>query len=96
MGWRFEFRSICLLKRTIFDAIILTGGNVMSVSYRKLFALLDDKGLNKRWLRLNGIHPNTVDRLVKDGYVSTEIIERICALLDCQPGDIMEYIQEEK
>lgn len=68
----------------------------MSISYRKLFALLDDRGLNKRWLRLNGIHPNTVDRLVKDGYVSTEIIERICILLECQPGDIMEHIPDEK
>lgn len=58
------------------------------------FNYLESKGLNKRWLRLNGLHPNTVDRLVKDGYVSTEIIERICNLLDCQPGDIMEYVPD--
>lgn len=58
------------------------------------FNYLESKGLNKRWLRLNGLHPNTVDRLVKDGYVSTEIIERICSLLDCQPGDIMEYVPD--
>jgi len=66
----------------------------MPISYKNLFLFLEDKGCNRHWLRLNGIHPNTVDRLNKNGYVSTEIIERICKLLDCQPGDIMEYIPE--
>lgn len=68
----------------------------MPISYKKLFELAEQQGKNKRWLRLNGIHPNTVDRLNKDGYVSTEIIERICKLLDCQPGDIMEYVEDEQ
>ncbi len=64
----------------------------MSITYHKLFSYLESKGVNKRWLRLNGIHANTVDRLVKNSYVSTEIIDRICKLLNCQPGDIMEYV----
>lgn len=68
----------------------------MPITYQTLFEFLELKGLNRRWLRLNGIHPNTVDRLNKDGYVSTEIIERICKLLDCQPGDIMKYIPDEE
>lgn len=67
----------------------------MPITYNKLFAFLDSKGVNKRWLRLNGIHANSVDRLKKNGYVSTEIIERICKLLECQPGDIMEYVEDE-
>ena len=68
----------------------------MPITYKNLFLYLENKGYNKHWLRLNGIHPNTVDRLNKDGYVSTEIIERICKLLNCQPGDIMEYIPDKK
>lgn len=67
----------------------------MPISYDKLFNFLENKGLNKRWLRLNGIHANSVDRLKNNGYVSTEIIERVCKLLDCQPGDVMEYVPAE-
>lgn len=67
----------------------------MPITYKKLFEFMDGKGVNRRWLRLHGIHPNTVDRLGKDGYVSTEIIERICTLLECQPGDIMEYVEDD-
>lgn len=63
----------------------------MSLSYAKLFSLLNTKGKNKHWLRLNGIHPNTVDRLIKGDPISTEIIERLCRLLECQPSDLMEY-----
>lgn len=67
----------------------------MPISYEKLFSLMEQQGINKRWLRLNGIHANSVDRLIKNQYVTTEIIERLCKLLNCQPGDIMEYIPDE-
>lgn len=62
------------------------------ISFNKLFLFLETKGKNKSWLRQNGILPNTVDRLVKNKPVSTEIIDRVCALLDCQPSELMEYM----
>lgn len=67
----------------------------MPITFNKLFEFLDLKGKNKNWLRQNGILPNTVDRLIKNKSVSTEIIERVCKLLDCQPGDLMEFIDDE-
>lgn len=66
----------------------------MSISFNKLFLFLKAKGKNKNWLRQNGILPNTVDRLIKNKPVSTEIIDRICTLLDCQPSELMEYTSE--
>lgn len=66
----------------------------MSISFRKLFILMDEKGINKSYLRKNGIHANTVDRLIHNESVNSEIIDRLCKLLNCQPGDIMEYITE--
>jgi DNA-binding Xre family transcriptional regulator len=66
----------------------------MSITYEKLFSLLEMREKNKHWLRQNGILPNTVDRLIKNKHVSTEIIDRVCKLLDCQPADIMEYIPD--
>ena len=66
----------------------------MSLSYEKLFSLMDTKGINKHYLRLNGFNSKVVDRLVKQAHVNTLTIEKLCALLDCQPGDIMEYVPE--
>lgn len=67
----------------------------MSISYKKLFALMELKGIKKFDLRKKGISPTIVDRLVKDSNVNTSTISLLCELLDCQPGDIMEYVEEE-
>lgn len=66
----------------------------MPVSYRKLFELMDSKKIKKYDLRKLGISPTIVDRLVKNSDVNTSTIIRLCEILDCQPGDIMEYIKE--
>ena len=67
----------------------------MPISYRKLFVLMDEKGIKKFDLRKNGISPTIVNRLVKDGDVNTSTIMKLCELLDCQPGDIMERVDQD-
>ena len=67
----------------------------MPISYNKLFDLMESKGIKKYDLRKAGISPTIVDRLVKDNDVNTSTISRLCQLLDCQPGDIMEYAEDE-
>lgn len=66
----------------------------MPVSYKKLFSLMESKGLKKYDLRKNGIHAAIVDKLIKGGTIDTTTISRLCALLNCQPGDIMEYVSD--
>mgnify|MGYP001042751564 FL=1 len=68
----------------------------MGISYEKLFVLLEKKGLKKFDLRKSGISPTIVDRLVKNSNVNTSTIIELCKLLDCQPGDILEYIPDEQ
>ena len=67
---------------------------MMPMSYAKLFQLMESKGLKKFDLRKAGISPTIVDRLIKGHDVNTSTITRLCRLLGCQPGDIMEYIDE--
>ncbi|MCL2366643.1 MAG: helix-turn-helix transcriptional regulator [Oscillospiraceae bacterium] len=70
----------------------------MPIKYDKLFALMEKKGINKHYLRTHKdhrIHAAVVDKLIKGGTIDTTTIEKLCALLDCQPGDIMEYVPEE-
>ncbi len=38
---------------------------------------------------------STVQKLRKQEPLAWENIETLCRLLDCQPGDIMEYVEED-
>lgn len=68
----------------------------MSISYNKLFELMKKKGIKKIDLRKKGLSPTIVDRLVKNQNVNTSTIIYLCELLNCQPGDIFEYIPHEQ
>ena len=72
------------------------GGETMPVSYAKLFDLMNQKGLKKVDLRkVYKINPKTVDSLVNNRSVTVDTIIQLCEILDCQPGDLMEYIPGE-
>lgn len=67
----------------------------MPINYNKLFDLLASRGHSSTyWLRQNGFHSATVTKLRKNQTVTTETIAALCALLDCQPGDIIEYLPD--
>ena len=66
----------------------------MSIRYYKLFDLLNRRGLKKSDLR-GIISSATIAKLSKGAYISGEAIEKICLFLGCQPGDIMEVVQED-
>lgn len=67
----------------------------MSVSYRKLFDLMETKSIKKIDLRKKyGLNPKTVDSLTKNKSVTVDTIMELCKILDCQPGDIMDYIPD--
>ena len=69
----------------------------MSVSYKKLWKLLIDKDMLKKDLRTKtGVSTTTMSRLSKDENVSTEILSKICAALNCDVGDIMEFVPDRK
>ena len=72
----------------------------MSISMRKVQDLMQQQGLKKFDLRKMGFSPNVVDKVLsgplsKDRRVDTETINRLCQVLHCQPGDIMEYVEED-
>ena len=67
----------------------------MAISYKKLFDLLEQKQIKKYHLRQQGIHAAVMDKLVKNKNVDISTIDKLCMLLDCQPGDIMEYVPDD-
>ena len=79
----------------------------MGISYRPLWVLLAQKGMKKTDLCPNDndseedkmekrISPPTLAKLSKNQPVHGKILEKICKILQCQPGDIIEYIPEKE
>ena len=66
-------------------------------THNRLWKLLIDKKMSKAGLRkAAGIAPNTMTKLSRDETVTLAVLEKICAVVDADFGDIMEYIPEEK
>ena len=71
-------------------------GDRMAVNYNKLWKLLIDKGMTKTQMRLRAdISTTTLAKLGKNETVSMDVLLKICKLLDCNVGDIMDVINEE-
>ena len=66
------------------------------IDYSKLWAYMEKKHVNKQWLLNNGFHKNALYKLVNNETVTTETICKLCYLLNCIPGNILEYIPPTK
>lgn len=65
----------------------------MIISYKKLWKLLIDKDMMKKDLQSEaGISWATITKMSKGEVVSTEVLMKICKLLQCDVGDIVEFI----
>lgn len=66
----------------------------MKFSYSKLWKILIDKKMMKKDLMSKaGITSSTMAKMGKDLPVSMEVLGRICDALDCNIGDIVDYIK---
>ena len=66
----------------------------MTIRYYKLFDLLQRRDMKKTdLLTMAGISSPTLAKLAKGESITTDTIERICAALGVQPGDIMEIVE---
>lgn len=67
----------------------------MAIRYYKLFDYLNRHDMKKGDLKgVAGLSSVTIAKLSKGANVEVEIINRICAALDVQPGDIMEFVPD--
>ena len=68
----------------------------MARSYNKLWKLMIDKKMNKTQLRTAAkISSNAMAKLGRDESVAIETLEKICEVLRCDIGDIMEFTPDE-
>lgn len=70
-------------------------GVVMAVCYNKLWKLLIDKNMNKTDLRTAaGITTTALAKLGRNENVNTEVLVKICKVLECSIEDIVEIVSE--
>ncbi len=68
----------------------------MPLQYKiNVLSALKEKGYNSSKIRKEGLLSQSTLQKFRNGQgVSWENIETLCRLLDCQPGDIIEYRRE--
>lgn len=67
----------------------------MAISYNKLWKLLIDKNMKKKDLKEQAeISQNVMAKLGKGQAVAMESMAKICAVLECDIGDVMEFIPD--
>lgn len=68
----------------------------MKANYDKLWKLLIDKKLSKTDLRhMAKISSSTLAKFGKEEMVSPDVLAKICNVLDCNIGDILEFVKDE-
>ncbi len=69
----------------------------MPIVYKKLFDLLALKGYTTYKIRQEKLIGQGTLSAIKNGTggLDAKTIAKLCEVLDCQPGDIMEYVKEE-
>ncbi len=70
----------------------------MPIKYKiDVIAELKAAGYNTNTIRKQKLlSEGTLQSLRQGKYISMDAVSKICKLLNCQPGDIMEYVEEEE
>lgn len=64
------------------------------IVYYKLASILKERNMQWKDLCDAGISVNMPTKFSLNRSMNTDNIDKVCAYLNCQPGDIMEYIDE--
>lgn len=69
----------------------------MAFKYDKLFSLLKERGITTYKIRKDNLISQAALTKMKsgEGNIDTRTLERLCSFLKCQPGDIMEFVDDE-
>lgn len=67
----------------------------MAISYNRLWKLLIDRKMKKKDLvEMAGVSWSTIVKMGRNEHVSTDILVKICAALECEVDEVMEIVRE--
>lgn len=65
----------------------------------RLKAMLVEKGIKQKDLvSMTGIRQPTLSGMNNNSvkHIPLDVLDKICTVLDCQPGELLEYVPDEK
>lgn len=69
----------------------------MPIIYDKLLKIFKEKGITSYTIKKENIIGQASYKKIKDGGdIDTRTISKLCKYLECQPGDILEYVPDEE
>lgn len=67
------------------------------ITYRKLLEIMRKRGVTSYDMRMRwGLSPNTLQNIASGRPISTQSIGVLCEHLECQPGDLLAYEEEDE
>lgn len=67
----------------------------MPIVYDKLMRMLKEQGINSYTIKKEKIIGQASYKKIKEGGdIDTRTISKLCKYLNCQPGDILEYVPD--
>ena len=67
----------------------------MHITFEPMHRLMQTENISYYRLANEGIDAQTLQRIRHDRPVTTETLGKLCAIMHCQPGDLIEYLEEE-
>ncbi len=67
------------------------------IIYDKLWLKMKEKGISQyQLIKKYGFSTGQLDRLRKNGNINSYTMNTLCSILECDIGDIAEYVKDEK
>lgn len=67
------------------------------IIYDKLWLKMKEKGISQyQLIKKYGFSTGQLDRLRKNGNINSYTLNTLCTILECDVGDIAEYVKDEK
>jgi DNA-binding Xre family transcriptional regulator len=67
---------------------------IIMIIYERLWKKMQEQGVSQYRLHAEGISNSTLTRLRRNEPISTETIDRLCRILQCNVENIMEYKED--
>lgn len=65
------------------------------ITYEKLWKRMKEKGITQYRLHVEGISNSTLTRLKRNKSVNMETIDKLCKILQCNVGDILDHREDQ-
>lgn len=86
------YNRVILQTKSLYERI----GEIMAVSYKKLWKILIDRDMKKKDLAEKAnLSSYTINKMNRGDNVTTDTLVKICGVLDCTFDDIAEIIPDE-